>query len=119
MRPLTRPRQRRRSTGTNKRETPPLPVKQPASREEALQTPLSEIEGWLRLTCDPGCAKVVNYPLRLLRQHAGDRKLGDVLPRLKCTVCHRKPARVVLCDDPNDSGLGGTRQTWRVVLIGA
>jgi hypothetical protein len=92
-------------------------VKQPKDREEALQTPLSKLDGWLKLSCADGCAKVTHKPLRLLLRRVGDRKLGEVLPRLKCTVCHRKPASVVLCDDPNDSGLGGTQQTWRINLL--
>lgn len=90
----------------------------PWTKQTALAASLTALStAWLRLTCHPGCAKVTNYPLRLLRQRVGDVTLGDVLPRMKCEQCHRPPASVVLCDDPNTSGLGGTRQTWRVELV--
>jgi hypothetical protein len=60
---------------------------------------------WLQLSgC---CGRSTSYPLPLMAQRLGEQRLlGDVLPRLLCTGCGGKPARMVLLDRADDSLYG-------------
>lgn len=60
---------------------------------------------WLHLSgC---CERSTSYPLPLLVQRLGRQHvLGDVLPRLRCSGCGEKPARMVLMDRADDSPYG-------------
>jgi hypothetical protein len=72
---------------------------------------------WLDLRCD--CGNVVRYPLRLLGQRVGgDRRLGEVLPLLRCRRCGGRPSRIVLLDRPDDSE-HGPKATVKIDLQGA
>ena len=72
---------------------------------------------WLHLSgC---CQRTTSYPLPLMAQRlGGQRLLGDVLPRLRCTGCGNKPARMVLTDRADDSSYGA-RAMWRIDLSDA
>jgi hypothetical protein len=71
---------------------------------------------WLDLRCD--CGNVVRHPLRLLGQRVGEqRRLSDVLPRLRCRECGQRPARVMLLNRPDDSPQG-PKATVKIDLLG-
>ena len=71
---------------------------------------------WLQLSgC---CQRSTTYPLLLMAQRlGGQRLLGDVLPRLRCSGCGNKPSRMVLVDRADDSPYGA-RASWKIDLSG-
>ena len=71
---------------------------------------------WLQLSgC---CHHSTSYPLPLMAQRLGGQHLlGDVLPRLRCSGCGNKPARMVLVDRADDSPYGA-RAGWKIDLSG-
>jgi hypothetical protein len=67
---------------------------------------LADLGGlWLNLS---GCCRRTSlYPLTLMaQQQGGERLLGDVLPRLRCSACGHKPVRILLVDRADDSPHG-------------
>jgi hypothetical protein len=83
----------------------------------ALQCALWAIDDtWLEVQC---CSGTTFLPLRLLaRQYGADRRLGDVVARLKCRQCGGPPASVALAEDAHGGapGHGGT-PGWRIPLV--
>jgi hypothetical protein len=64
------------------------------------------------------CGRTSRYPLRLMAERVGGpRLLGDVLPRLRCEACGKKPARVLLLDRGDDSS-HGARAAVKIDLSG-
>ncbi len=93
---------------------------QPLTREDAFEQPLSELPGlWLEIRCI--CGVTTFYPCRLLAQERGARtRIRDVLHRLRCRTCTRRPASVALTDDATGGvpGLVGERQPpWKLMLL--
>src|SRR5579871_3261294 len=85
---------------------------QPSDRDMALAAPLADLSaGWLSVRC-ARCG--ISYlPLRKLagRYGAGTR-LGELLPRLRCRTCRRRPAEIALVDDPAAGSPGGPAASW-------
>jgi hypothetical protein len=55
---------------------------------------------WLQPLC-PQCHRIADVACVLLAvKHGKHRMLGDVLPRLKCSVCGTKPSLVKAADQP-------------------
>ncbi len=89
---------------------PPKPANPRAMR-------LAELAGcWLYLSgC---CPRSVTYPLALLaRRLGGHWRLGEVLPRLRCSACGGRPTRLVLADRGDDSPYG-SQARWKIDLAG-
>jgi hypothetical protein len=64
---------------------------------------------WLELL---GCCRVVYMPVPLMVQrHDGELALGDVVARLRCSKCSRKPPFIALAQRPEPA-----REGWRIVL---
>jgi hypothetical protein len=80
---------------------------------------IGELDGWyLEIVCR---CRIVHYPLSLMaRKHGGDMLLTDVVPRLRCEVCGRPPAKVDLVDNPlaEAHGMLGRRPAKRRRLAG-
>ncbi len=77
----------------------------------AFNTPLADLSGtWLELRC---CQGVTYVPVKLLSGAAHPQtRLRDVLGRMRCKVCHDRPARAALVENPAASGNGGRRLGW-------
>jgi hypothetical protein len=59
-------------------------VTKPLSVEAALDARLSALAGsWIELRC-PNHEGVVHYPVKLLREHYDDQRLGAILRRFRC-----------------------------------
>jgi hypothetical protein len=64
---------------------------------------------WLELR---GCCQIVYMPLPLLAQkRGGGLILGDVVARLRCSKCGRRPPIVALVERPEPN-----RESWRIML---
>lgn len=60
---------------------------------------------WLRVQCI--CGRTTDYPLKMLaRDHGEDSLLQDLVPRLRCTSCERRPATVTLIESPQEGAKG-------------
>jgi hypothetical protein len=93
---------------------------QPLTREDALELRLGELPGlWLEIHC--ACGVSTFSPCRRLAQERGARtRIGDVLSRLRCRACGRRPTRVALTDDATGGApnLTGERPTpWKLKLM--
>lgn len=88
------------------------------TREEALSTPFAELEGyWLEIRC--ACGVHTYYPCRLLAKERGGCA-RDVLGKLRCRNCRRRPDSVALTDDATGGvpGITGERRApWRLALL--
>lgn len=71
------------------------------TRHTLLVSKLSELqEIWLQPEC-PGCRRRVNLPCQLLAaKHGARTSLAELLLKLKCSACGRKPAHVNAADAP-------------------
>lgn len=71
------------------------------TRHTLLTSKLSELqEIWLQPQC-PGCHRVVDLSCQILAlKHGKGALLGDVLGRLKCSVCGAKPSLIKAADQP-------------------
>lgn len=89
------------------------------TRAEFLATKVSHLTGLaLALTCPAGCPNVLtHYPLRMMADRYGALTLGELVPRLRCHACKRKPVHVAVIGDQAGDGVGGPPRTWRVVLL--
>ncbi len=70
----------------------------------------------LELRC-PGCERMTQYPVRMLRGEHGDLSFEKLLPRLRCKDCRVKPAPVYLCASYHRVFLGGPPPDWAVLLV--
>ncbi len=71
-------------------------------------------EAWLSLTC---CKGVTHVPVKLLRGAAHPAaRLRDVLPRLRCSVCHDRPAEMALIESPAAISNDGPPRGWVISL---
>ena len=71
---------------------------------------------WLEARC---CHGATFMPLRrLVANHGGGRRVGEVVARLRCHRCGALPAVVALIESPDAwaSGRGGAPPGWRIVL---
>jgi len=72
-------------------------------------------EAWLSLTC---CKGVTYVPVKLLGAAAPPTaRLRDVLPRLRCSVCHDRPAEMALIESPAAISNDGPPQGWVIGLL--
>jgi hypothetical protein len=62
---------------------------------------------WLELR---GCCQIVCMPL-MVREHGGGLLLSNVVARLRCSKCRRRPPIVALVERPEPN-----REGWRIVL---
>lgn len=98
-----------------------LPPDQPAPRP--LTPPwdfeLQALTGlWLETKCD--CGRRL-YPLRLMAANLGWRRtLRQVMPRLRCKECGKRPWVPMLIEDPaaETPGRGDTGRRWQLELKG-
>jgi hypothetical protein len=68
---------------------------------------------WLELR---GCCQIVYMPLPLIAQkRGGGLILGDVVARLRCSKCDRRPPIVALVERL-EPPRPGKREGWRIVL---
>lgn len=81
---------------------------------------MAELAGWwLHVECGCGAGRTVHMPFRLLAAELGWQvRLGEVLPRLKCTQCQRPPRLVALLESAQGGrGRYGQGEPRRLVLI--
>lgn len=89
------------------RNAPPLPaVAPPFPTEPPWSTGLADLAGlWLDVRC--ACGAHSNLPLRYLAATRGWKTpLSDVVGKLRCSACRRRPASVELTDDPTAGAVG-------------
>jgi hypothetical protein len=67
----------------------------------------------LELHC---CGGTVLHPVRLLLTKRGDLAFADILPRLRCARCGKKPAPVYLCAGHRTHCSGGPPD-WAIELV--
>lgn len=85
-----------------------------------IDTPLGDARlatTWLHIECR--CGYSAFCPIALfLDRHGARVRLRRVLPRLRCSQCHAKPARVTLCQQAyqHNHGMHGARTGWRIAL---
>jgi len=80
-----------------------------------LNTRLSDLgPAWLQLCC---CKGTTYLPVRMLAGADPPKTtLRDVLPRLRCQVCHDRPATLALIEDPAGQANGGPPVGWVISL---
>jgi hypothetical protein len=76
---------------------------------------LAHLDGWLLTTGYTSCRRVVQVPLRLLRQRGvpGGAAVVDVARRLRCEHCGKSPQAVWLVEDPRHGASGFPCQSRR------
>lgn len=91
---------------------------EPFPAEIPWQVPISDMGWWLEIVCVQH--GTVHMPLRLLAARLGwNRTLAEIVPKLKCQQCGRRPARVLLVSDSSgEHGRAGAR-VGRLDLSGA
>ena len=73
----------------------------------------------LELRCEGGCGRTVIPPLTLLLRELGDTTFAEMLPKLRCRQCRRKPAPIFLCASFHRSHCGGPAPDWAIEIVGA
>ena len=72
---------------------------------------------WLELRCV--CPHVSLYPCKLMAKHHGNRTFAEVLGRVTCSKCRRRPFSVYLCAGAHRTkGHGGPAPDWAIQLVG-
>jgi len=56
-------------------------------------------------------------PVKLLIRHHGDRSVGSITARLRCSKCGAKPRAVYLNETHNREFCGGAMPGWSVKLL--
>lgn len=98
-----------------KARLPPLPDQPtPFPTEPPLDAPLIDLVAWwLSVLC--ACRTHSYLPFRwLAAAHGWQTLLSAVLPRLKCSKCGERPARIEIVDDAAVKP-GATRRVLRIV----
>ena len=72
----------------------------------------------LELRCDPCGGRSTHPPVKLLRREMGDMTFKDVLRRLRCRDCRRKPTRAYLVAGLHRTSTGEPEPDWAIELVG-
>jgi hypothetical protein len=73
-------------------------------------------DAWLSLKCT---SRTTQIPMKAMAEHHGtDRRLGEILPKLRCRQCGRAPESIEFTDDPTRDAPGKARNTeaWAIDL---
>jgi hypothetical protein len=98
----------------------------PPSPNKALASRLSELAAFhLEIVCGCGAraggGRLVRYPIALMiARHGriGELRLAQIIERLRCECCGKRPSSVSLLETNLRSGQGRTRG-WSIALPGA
>jgi hypothetical protein len=71
---------------------------------------------WIELRCI--CPNVSVYPCKLMAKRHGNRTFGDVIGRVKCGKCSRRPFSIYLCASAHRiKANGGPSPDWSIQLL--
>jgi hypothetical protein len=81
-------------------------------------SPQHRLSDWPDCFLEVHCCKgVVISPIPLLIKRSGDGPFADILRRLRCSACHRKPAPVYLLASRHRLFCGGEQPGWAIELV--
>jgi len=79
--------------------------------------PIHHLSDWPDCQLELHCCKGTSvYPIKLLIAKRGDLVFRDVLARLKCPACGKKPAPMFLCSGARLHS-GGAPADWAIELV--
>lgn len=72
---------------------------------------------WPECSLEISCCKGTSiYPVKLLVAKRGDLQFHQVLARLKCPACGKKPGPIYLCAGAREHS-GGAAADWSIELV--
>ena len=71
----------------------------------------------LELRCPKPRGRMVQYPVKLLRQRYGDPSFAELVPKLRCKCCGQPPAPVYLVAGFHRTDPKGPPPCWAVELV--
>jgi hypothetical protein len=76
----------------------------------ALAAPLRQFTGWHLMVFCAHCRVLVRLEVARLVARQGDKLVGDVVQRLRCSRCGTPPASVKLADGTHGEGRAGFQE---------